>query len=221
MKRLKIILDCDDVLSRTNEEVIRIVNAGFDTSFTEEDITDWEYRKIRSVLPGIDMHRYFMRPGFFRDLELVEGAKEGVSKLLQVGHDVLVATAVPEYGYGDRIAWIQENFPQLAGSLVLTGRKDVLMGDIMLDDGIHNIRSSICRYPVIFEKPWNRYEPDFGNYLHVASWTEFLELVYLIEQGYSYNDLLERQKGEGKYEQAERAFVSGIYGASCCPVGNI
>ena len=105
----------------------------------------------------------------FRNLEVVPGAKDALLRLNQ-DFDIFIATTPPwsrPKVWGEKREWIEEHFPYLKRKMVLTHRKDLLIGDILIDDS-----------------RW-RGQPDFkGNWLWFGTaqkclnWEDTLELIY-------------------------------------------
>ena len=105
----------------------------------------------------------------YRELEVMPGAAEALRKLNQ-DFDIFIAST-PPWARPDMWAakreWIEEHFPYLKRKLILTHRKDLLIGDILIDDS-----------------RW-RGQPDFkGNWLWFGTsqrcldWPSTLELIY-------------------------------------------
>lgn len=46
--------------------------------------------------------------------------------------------------------------------------------DVLLDDGIHNLRRTTAEYPVLMQRPWNVAEK---NYVTVSGFEEFLAFM--------------------------------------------
>ena len=72
----------------------------------------------------------------YRNLEVISGAKEAVMRLANE-FDVFIATTPPwdrPKVWGEKRDWIVEHFPYLKKKMVLTHRKDLLIGDILIDD---------------------------------------------------------------------------------------
>ena len=80
-------------------------------------------------------------PEFFEKLELMEGAKSAIETLSNHYEIYFVSTAmwsVPHSFTGKRI-WLENNFGEFATKrLVLTHRKDLVIGDYLIDDRIVN-----------------------------------------------------------------------------------
>ena len=54
-----------------------------------------------------------------------------------MGHDVFIASTPPwnnPSAWGQKRDWIEEHIPELERKIVLTHRKDLLIGDILIDD---------------------------------------------------------------------------------------
>ena len=73
----------------------------------------------------------------FSTFDIIPGAKDAIAKLLDMGHDVYIASTPPwnnPEAWGQKRNWINEHFPALNRKLVLTHRKDLLIGDVLIDD---------------------------------------------------------------------------------------
>ena len=89
-------------------------------------------------------HPDFENKGFRPDLtldfskfEIMPGAKEAVDELLEMGHDLFIATTPPwnhPTAWGQKRDWVENNFPALKRKMFLTHRKDLLLGHILIDD---------------------------------------------------------------------------------------
>ena len=105
----------------------------------------------------------------YRNLDLVIGAQDALIKLNN-DFDIFIASTPPwdrPDMWGAKREWLAEHFPWLKRKLILTHRKDLLIGDILIDDS-----------------RW-RGQPDFkGNWLWFGTsqrcldWPSTLELIY-------------------------------------------
>ena len=72
----------------------------------------------------------------YRTLPVMEGAIKAVAKL-NADHEIFIASTPPwtrPEVWGHKREWIEEHFPYLKRKLILTHRKDLLIGDILIDD---------------------------------------------------------------------------------------
>jgi len=81
--------------------------------------------------------------GLFRNPPPIEGAIEAINKLAESGkYDLFIATAAP-WGNPDSLTdkryWIENHFGELFHKrLITTHRKDLLLGDYLIDDRLKN-----------------------------------------------------------------------------------
>ena len=105
----------------------------------------------------------------FRNLELIPGAQDALIKLNQ-DFDIFIATTPPWSRpdvWGEKREWIGEHFPWLKRKMVLTHRKDLLIGDILIDD-------SRWRGQPDFKGHWFWFNKDRVGY----DWKGCLEWIY-------------------------------------------
>ena len=105
----------------------------------------------------------------YRELEVMPGAAEALRKLNQ-DFDIFIAST-PPWARPDMWAakreWIAEHFPWLKRKLILTHRKDLLIGDILIDD-------SRWRGQPDFKGDWLW----FGTSQRCLDWPSTIELIY-------------------------------------------
>jgi 5'-nucleotidase len=81
--------------------------------------------------------------GLFRNPPPIEGAIEAVKKLAESGkYELIIATSAPwenPTSASDKRLWIEEHFGNLFyKNMIVTHRKDLLMGDYLIDDRTAN-----------------------------------------------------------------------------------
>ena len=94
-----------------------------------------DFEKAKKLLPK---HKQG-RPDLYVDylhLDIIPGAEEAMSYLNE-HHEVFVASTPPWSRiqcWADKRAWLEQWFPDLKRKLILTHRKDLLIGDVLIDD---------------------------------------------------------------------------------------
>ena len=105
----------------------------------------------------------------FRALDPVPGAGEALRQLNN-HFDVFIATTPPwsrPEVWGYKRDWIVKHFPWLKRKMILTHRKDLLIGDILIDD-------SRWRGQPDFKGDWFWFNKDWDN----KNWEACLEWIY-------------------------------------------
>ncbi len=170
-----LLLDMDDV---TVDQSLTWIKHLYEKTGILYDREEWTQWNISNYLPQ-DVSRMIFEeinksPGFFRKLPPKPGAIEGVGKLSYL-YDIVFVTASDHYAYEDKYFWIEENLPFLPKpNLILTHRKDLVAGDILVDDGPHNLLNSPAKTKIVFDNPWNRHLTQFPRVYH---WRELLDLL--------------------------------------------
>jgi 5'-nucleotidase len=108
--------------------------------------------------------------GVFRNPPPVEGAIEAVKKLHESGkYDLFIATSAPWGNAGsamDKRFWIEEHFGNLFHKrMFVTHRKDLLLGDYLIDDRTKNGAGEFSGELLQFGINWeNGIESEYPNW---------------------------------------------------------
>ena len=93
----------------------------------------------------------------YRTLPVMEGAIKAVAKL-NADHEIFIASTPPwtrPEVWGHKREWIGEHFPDLKRKIILTHRKDLLIGDILIDDSRYRGQPDFQGEQFWFNKNWN------------------------------------------------------------------
>ena len=172
MRIKRIIMDLDEVVVDFIEPLIAEYNRRYSSDITIEDITQW-------ALPA-DMCAIFRERNFFINLIPYPESIRALELLRARGHEVIIATSPS----GDphiaeqKLTWCQDFLPGFP--VVITERKDILKGDMMVDDCVEHLRN-FDGIRVIMDRPWNRNEAVRGY--RAWDWDEILYFVEWLESG--------------------------------------
>ena len=111
----------------------------------------------------------------YRNLDVIEGAIEAVAKL-NTDYDVFIASTPPwsrPEVWGHKREWIEEHFPYLKRRIILTHRKDLLIGDILIDDSRYRGQPG-------FQGEWYWFNQNWSN----RNWEACLEWISKLEKFY-------------------------------------
>ena len=105
----------------------------------------------------------------FRNLDIIPGARDALIRLNQ-DFDIFIATT-PSWDrpdtWGHKREWLEEHFPWLEKKLIFTHRKDLLIGDILIDD-------TRWRGQPDFQGDWYWFNQDWDT----RNWKACLEWIY-------------------------------------------
>ncbi len=123
-------IDMDGVVANFDKRVRELV-----PDLETKGGPDWEARSRRVTALAM------ANPMLFQEMDLIEGAFENVSFLSRYFDIYFLSTpvwAAPESYRGKRI-WLEDKFGALAHKkLILTHRKDLIIGDYLVDDNTYN-----------------------------------------------------------------------------------
>ena len=111
----------------------------------------------------------------YRTLPVMEGATKALAKL-NAAHEIFVASTPPwtrPEVWGHKREWLEEHFPYLKRKLILTHRKDLLIGDVLIDD-------TRFRGQPDFKGNWFWFNKDWSN----RNWNACLEYIKILEKDY-------------------------------------
>jgi 5'-nucleotidase len=195
LKKLRVLCDMDSVIAELNPKWYAAANADHGSNVCVADVTDWDTSKFFPCGKGI--FEYLGRPGFFRDLPVMPGAYDALKAIHDAGHEVILLTACSwAEAKKDKTLWVEEHFPFLSGQLIMVDRrvpKDAIRGDVLIDDGPHNIIGYKQAYPnaftIMFEYPYNGHARAYasvipGSYTDMAAtWARTKQIVLHLGNG--------------------------------------
>lgn len=113
-------------------------------------------------------------PGFFRHLPVMEDAVD-VLRRLNERYEVFIVSAAMEFpnSLKDKYDWLMEHFPFFTWKqLALTGSKDLVFGDFMIDDHVKNLKNFKGK-PYLYTSDHNL---TVTGYDRIDSWKEAADI---------------------------------------------
>ena len=111
-----------------------------------------------------------MAPGFFRHLTVMEDSVD-VLRELNKQYEVFIVSAAMEFpnSLKDKLEWLMDNFPFFSWKqIALTGSKDLVFGDFMIDDHVKNLKGFKGK-PYIYTAAHNL---EVTGYDRINNWKE-------------------------------------------------
>jgi 5'(3')-deoxyribonucleotidase len=175
----RILLDVDGVVANFVGSYLRVVKDVTGRDYGDEDVVEWN---IASAL-GLSeqeqarVHEVVATPGFCLELSVYPGAVAAVRRLAG-RHSILWVTTPSEHNptwRQDRQRWLARHFGELGASLVQTSDKQLVDGDLLVDDRPENCAAWARAHPaglaVLWSRPWNVSAVPAGI-CRAASWDE-------------------------------------------------
>ena len=178
---MRLLIDQDEVLAQFTARILEWWNQDHPNQkpVVVEDIGNYWLEQTLGERAAYFIKACMRYPDFFTNLEPIPGAIEGMKTLHDEGHELIIATKCPTsagIAFHGKIAWMRKHLPFVdVDNFVAIQRKDLLIGDVLLDDSPSNIKlfQKMGRAVVIFDRPWNRDLPG----LRAKNWGEFIQMV--------------------------------------------
>lgn len=178
----KLLIDMDEVVAGLNVRCCELWNKDHpDDLMSISRLTSW---KINGEL----FRPYFSRPGFCRDLPVLENSQECIAELAD-RHDVWFVTSPPSlFSVQDKLLWAEDNFPVIGWKKTIPCKnKGMVRGHLLFDDSPEFLETvSMEGDPdmlrVVKSMPYNlELSAAFFDY-RVADWNSFMILIADLER---------------------------------------
>jgi 5'-nucleotidase len=173
-RRVRIAIDMDEVIADSFGKHLRIYNQTFGQSLTRSDVIGCSLSASVPSSQSEATRQIVRAPGFFADLDEIDGGREVVRQLAE-RYEVFIASAAMEVpnSFADKYAWLQERFPFIDPShIVFCGDKAILDVDYLIDDTARHF-DRFRGTPILFDAPHNRSETRFHR---VEGWDEVAKM---------------------------------------------
>lgn len=171
-----IALDMDGVMCEEpqNEHIVRL-NAEFDTKYTLEDITDFEYSMLthqqRQFLFGLDC---WHREDLYDKVPMSAEKLEIIKKLRELGR--VIALSSPLEGHiKSKYRWLRKSFDRK--DIFLASDKTLVKADVLVDDCLDNIFTWPGEYAIIYDQPWNRNQDGVAFYPRAHTFYDVYDII--------------------------------------------
>jgi 5'-nucleotidase len=149
MSTLPVLIDLDSIVADFWTPLLREYNAAYNDSRTIADMKSYMLEDNVKPECGAKIDEIISSPGFFQNMPVLPGALNGISRI-RSQFDVVFVTA-PFGGNTasgtEKIEWCKEHLGVSHKDVMLTHKKDLVMGHALIDDGPHNIEAYRTRHP--------------------------------------------------------------------------
>jgi 5'(3')-deoxyribonucleotidase len=168
MKNKIVAVDVDDVLADLHREWILRYNRDFNDTLTVEDMKTWKISEAVKPEAVPRIFEYLKDKDLYDAIVPIQGAKEGVRVLKEMGFRVVYATACVEGMADQKVNWLVEHgflyekdpwskAVGLYGDFVMAGDKSLVHADYLIDDREDYVRNFVAGTGILFDRPCNRH----------------------------------------------------------------
>ena len=162
MSKPVLLFDLDGVCCDLMKKWLAVYNHDYGDNLTEADITSWNWDEFVKPECGKRIYHYLNRPGFFADLEPIEGCVESLDRLERICELVVVTARHPRL-QGLTRAWLDYHGVPVHRLHFLEGASKAPTAlaeglDCMVEDAPHNaLALAEAGVPVLlFGRPYNQ-----------------------------------------------------------------
>lgn len=189
MEKLIILLDLDDVLNNQNELWIESLNSTYKLNVKYEDIKDWNISQFYPSLSNDELYSPVSNPGLVPRMSPQKDSIQFTKEWHNRGHTIMVTTSTSTENIDTKSHWLKKHYGWFTcGNLILTHKKQLIRGDILIDDGVHNllpdkeIGIESIYMKLCFDRPWNRgFDCEAHGIQRVADFAEIDKVVRTLE----------------------------------------
>lgn len=174
MRQLTILVDMDDTIEHLLEAWVNCLNHRYGTTVEWSNIREWNLRKTFPGLTWEQIHAPLAEDDFWKTVRPMNGAAEALKWMLDCGHKVYIVTASAYKTITPKVENVLfKYFPFLKwDNVIVTMNKQLIRGDILFDDGPHNLENGEY-FKVLMSCPHNfNYDAEANGMTRMESWVE-------------------------------------------------
>lgn len=140
-----LLLDMDGIIADFNFHSIRTYNEIHGSELDPKKCNDYigDHEVLEKSIDPKALRRPYREPGFFLGCPVIPGAQEGVERLGQAFEIYVLTTHYwgnPTCVY-EKELWLQRHFPKIAQRGIFTSHKELVPGNLFIDDRPKNIKA--------------------------------------------------------------------------------
>ena len=169
----------DDTIEDLCGAWIGYLNDTYGTTVKKEDITDWEVSKFFPTLTEKEVFGALLKKKLWERVKPLPGASENLQKLITDGHRVMILTASHPNTVGIKLNKVLfRYFPFFtAKDVIVASRKQLVMGDVLIDDAPHNLEGGVYR-GILMSAPHNRrYDAAANGFIRADNWDQIYNII--------------------------------------------
>ena len=179
MKKYTILVDMDDTIENLLVEWLRWLNVLYSRNVTEDDIRDWNIQKAYPGLISGQVYEPLYNNALWRHVKPKPDAMKYLRKLHDEGHEIYIVTSSNFRTIETKIKDVLfRYFPFIDfDHVILCRKKQMIRGDIMVDDGPHNLIGGDY-LKILFTAAHNReFDAEAEGMIRVDNWKDIYDLI--------------------------------------------
>lgn len=183
--RQRCLFDVDGVIGDFTGLYLHLASQVTGRSYVHDDVDQWSIWKAIGLTDREKrlVEEELKKPGSALRIEELPGAVEAVKQVAEIA-DVYFVTSpwdsCPTWSH-DRREWLMLRFGELGKKVVHTTCKEVVVGDLLVDDKPDNLiewsKDPRNGVPVLWSHPSNRSFGEQGLIRRLSSWDDVLRIV--------------------------------------------
>lgn len=171
---MTVLIDIDSTITNFGDVLLKYLNEQYSTHYVKRDITHWDWFTDTFSDPweplGLEK--------FWNDVHVMPEAVSVIKTLCCNGAKIYLVTAS---SFTDTLGLkIRNVLKEFGGILternvVVAQNKSLILGDVMIDDNVENLKTCRCPQKILFTQPWNERENIF------TSTNDWYSILYLLK----------------------------------------
>lgn len=179
MRPLTILFDSDDTAENLLNCWVGMLNERYGTTVTIDDVKQWNVALAFPELTEEQVYGVLQMDALWERLAPLPGSQRVLQRLHDEGHKLYMVTASDYRTCRTKFDRILALFPFLdANHIIITSNKQMVKGDILIDDGPHNLVGGDY-FKILFDRPHNRtFDATAEGAVRAFSWDDVYEMIY-------------------------------------------
>ena len=178
-KEITILVDIDDTIEDLIGAWCAWLNSHYSTDVLPDQITQWDMHMAFPTLSHNQIYAPLDRLDFWQTVKPRKDAMKYLKKLYDWGYDIYLCTSTSYKNVAIKYEKIvQKYFPYIDWEhIIVAGDKTMIKGDIMVDDGIHNLLGGDY-LKILMSLPHNKFfDAKENGVIRVSDWSEATDII--------------------------------------------
>jgi 5'(3')-deoxyribonucleotidase len=154
-----IAIDMDGVLVDLYPTWVQRYNKATGSDLKPAELTTWDLRNhIPEENVGMMMELLF-EEDLFSDLPVIDGAKEAIARLEELGFKIIILTHAWDNNINilsGKVKWLKKHFPQLLDDAIFCKNKSFVHTEFIVDDAVHHISGHPANHAFLMKASHNK-----------------------------------------------------------------